>query len=146
MYKKILVPLDGSRRAEQILTHVENIVRPHVDEIILLQVITLLVISDGYKSILVDETGKENLRILEKSLEYLRSVEKEYVKKGIPTRKLSEDGPIVDTILKVAQREAVDLIAMASHGRRGLSRVFYGSVTAAILQSIDRPLLLIRSR
>ena len=146
MYKKILVPLDGSRRAEQILTHVENIVRPHLDEVILLQVVTLLVISDGYKSILVDETGKENLRILEESLEYLRSAEKEYVKKGIPTRKLSEDGPIVNTILKVAQREAVDLIAMASHGRRGLSRVFYGSVAAAILQSIDRPLLLIRSR
>ncbi|MBW1752752.1 MAG: universal stress protein [Deltaproteobacteria bacterium] len=50
------------------------------------------------------------------------------------------------TDLKVAQREAIDLIAMASHGRRGLSRVFYGSVAAAILQTIDRPLLLIRSR
>ena len=46
----------------------------------------------------------------------------------------------------LAQEHAVDLIAMASHGRGGLSRVFYGSVAAGILQRIDRPLLLIRAR
>ncbi|MBU4426139.1 MAG: universal stress protein, partial [Proteobacteria bacterium] len=40
----------------------------------------------------------------------------------------------------------VDLIAIASHGRSGLSRVFYGSVAAGILNRADRPLLLIRSR
>ena len=56
-----------------------------------------------------------------------------------------EQGPVVGTILNVAEREQVDLIAMASHGRTGLARVFYGSVAAGILQQVDRPLLLIRS-
>jgi nucleotide-binding universal stress UspA family protein len=146
MYKKILVPLDGSKRAEHILSHVENIARPHSAEVILLQVVTLPVLSDGYKSILLDETRRKSLRIFEESLAYLRSVERKFQKKGIRTHKFCENGPVVDSMLKVAQREDVDLIAIASHGRRGLSRVFYGSVAAAILQSVDRPLLLVRSR
>jgi nucleotide-binding universal stress UspA family protein len=40
----------------------------------------------------------------------------------------------------------VDLIALASHGRGGLARVFYGSVAAGLLHRVDRPLLIIRSR
>ncbi|MCB0137738.1 MAG: universal stress protein, partial [Caldilineaceae bacterium] len=54
-------------------------------------------------------------------------------------------GPVVTAILDVAEREKADLIAMASHGRTGLSRVFYGSVAAGILHKADRPLLLIRA-
>ena len=52
----------------------------------------------------------------------------------------------MQAITKIAEREGVDLIAMASHGWTGLSQVFYGSVTAGVLHRIDRPLLLIRSR
>jgi nucleotide-binding universal stress UspA family protein len=39
-----------------------------------------------------------------------------------------------------------DLIALASHGRSGLSQVFYGSVAAGLLQRVSRPLLLVRAR
>jgi nucleotide-binding universal stress UspA family protein len=46
----------------------------------------------------------------------------------------------------VAARQGADLIAMTSHGRGGLPRVFYGSVAASVLQRVDRPLLLVRSR
>jgi nucleotide-binding universal stress UspA family protein len=49
-------------------------------------------------------------------------------------------------ILDVAAKENADLIALASHGRSGLARVFYGSVASAILQRADRPLLLIRAQ
>ena len=52
----------------------------------------------------------------------------------------------VTTILEMAEQENADLIAMASHGRTGLARVFYGSVTAGIMQQVDRPLLLIRAQ
>ena len=54
-------------------------------------------------------------------------------------------GPVVEQIIKIADGEDVDLIAIASHGRTGLSRAFYGSVAAGVLHRIDRPLLLIRS-
>jgi nucleotide-binding universal stress UspA family protein len=55
-------------------------------------------------------------------------------------------GRVVEAILHAAEREGADPIAMASHGRSGLSQVFYGSVAAGVLYRADRPLLLIRSR
>ena len=55
-------------------------------------------------------------------------------------------GPVVDAIIKVAEEIDADLIAMASHGRSGLGSVFYGSVAAGVLQRVERPLLLVRSR
>jgi nucleotide-binding universal stress UspA family protein len=54
-------------------------------------------------------------------------------------------GAIVAEIIDAAEREGADLIAMASHGRTGLARVFYGSVAAGVLHRVDRPLLLVRS-
>ena len=67
-------------------------------------------------------------------------------RKEFTVRALIRTGPVVKVILDTALKENVDLIAMASHGRSGLGRVFYGSVAAGVVQHIDRPLLLIRSR
>jgi nucleotide-binding universal stress UspA family protein len=77
---------------------------------------------------------------------YLTSLCSELREKGIEAQMCVEHGPIVKDIIDVAAREGADLIAMASHGRGGLSRVFYGSVAAGILQRVDRPLLLVRSQ
>ena len=66
--------------------------------------------------------------------------------RGIEAKSVVESGPVVSVILDVAEREKADLVAMASHGRTGLSRVFYGSVAAGILHKADRPLLLIRAQ
>jgi nucleotide-binding universal stress UspA family protein len=65
--------------------------------------------------------------------------------RGIDVKCLVESGPVVNGILEAAERENADLIAMASHGRTGLGRVFYGSVAAGVLHKADRPLLLVRS-
>ena len=64
---------------------------------------------------------------------------------GITVKTFVETGPVVSVILDVAEREGATLIAMASHGRTGLGRVFYGSVAEGILHKADRPLLLIRA-
>jgi nucleotide-binding universal stress UspA family protein len=94
MYNTILVPLDGSKRAEAILAHVEQLAHRFGASVVLLQVIE----------------------------------------------------PVVNTIIEAAKSEEADLIALASHGRTGLSRVYYGSVAAGVLHRVDRPLLLVRSR
>ena len=54
-------------------------------------------------------------------------------------------GQVVPSIVDLAEREKVDLVAMASHGRSGLSRFYYGSVAAGVLHRIERPLLIVRS-
>ena len=65
--------------------------------------------------------------------------------KVIKARAFITHAPVVEDIRKATERENADLIALASHGRTGLSRVFYGSVAAGSLHRIDGPLLLIRS-
>jgi len=77
---------------------------------------------------------------------YLAFLIEQFRKDGIKVQTLIGHGPVVQAILDAAKSENADLLAMASHGRSGLSRTFYGSISAGVLQRIDRPLLLIRSR
>ena len=77
---------------------------------------------------------------------YLAALQGEYREKGIEVRMRVVHGSAVEAIINAAEREDADLIALASHGRSGLSQVFYGSVAAGVLHRVDRPLLLIRSR
>jgi nucleotide-binding universal stress UspA family protein len=77
---------------------------------------------------------------------YLSGIGDQLSKKQIQSKIYVEQGPAVQTILAVAKREQVGLIALASHGRSGLARVFYGSVAAGILQQTEWPLLLIRAQ
>lgn len=76
---------------------------------------------------------------------YLAARQGEFREKDIEARTRVVYGPVVGAIIDAAEGEDADLIAIASHGRSGLSRVFYGSVAAGVLHRIDRPLLLIRS-
>ena len=152
MYQTILVPLDGSVRAERILPHVEDLAIQYKSKVIFLQVMEPLQIASPsmHISSALTDTIKESLKDFNRRYEennaYLAGKQGEFREKGIDTRKFVEQGPVVETIIAVAQRENADLIAIASHGRSGMSRVFYGSVAAGIMQQIDRPLLVIRSR
>jgi nucleotide-binding universal stress UspA family protein len=77
---------------------------------------------------------------------YLAKLQERLQVNGVGGRRFVEYGQVVETIIRIAEREQVDLIAMTSHGRSGLARVFYGSVAAGVLQRVDRPLLLIRTQ
>ena len=89
----------------------------------------------------------EEIEAIKKQAEaYLAGIQGEFREKGIDSRVRVVNGPVVEAIIAAAESENADLIAAASHGRSGLSRVFYGSVAAGILNRADRPLLLIRSR
>jgi nucleotide-binding universal stress UspA family protein len=146
MYKEILVPLDGSKRAETILPHVEEIARKFEAQIILLHVMEpyfLFNNPEGRNLNETDEVLHENN--IKEAKSYLAGLADEIREKGIKVKWFIEEGPVTQTILNAADRDGVDLITMASHGRTGLSRVFYGSVAASLLNLVDRPLLLIRS-
>ncbi len=146
MYETLLVPLDGSKRAELILPHVEELARRYDARVVFLQVVEPpmpLVAPEGGKRLL----HRDRLDHLEEQIEaYLTGLQGEFRQKGIEANMHVAHGPVVDTIIKVADREKADLIALASHGRSGLARVFYGSVAAGVLQRVDRPLLLVRSQ
>jgi nucleotide-binding universal stress UspA family protein len=145
MYKRILVPLDGSQRAESILTHVEGLARCLNAEVILLRVFK----TDFGQ---VDDYGHDpefyeaiRAKCKDEIQAYLIGVQEELLGNGLQVRVLAEEGPVTDTILNIAKREGADLVAMSSHGRTGLARVFYGSVAAGVLHQVDRPLLVTRA-
>jgi nucleotide-binding universal stress UspA family protein len=77
---------------------------------------------------------------------YLTGLQTSLRANQIEVKPMVKIGVPITTILEMAEQEKVDLIAMASHGRTGLARVFYGSVTAGVMQQVDRPLLLIRAQ
>ena len=145
MYKKVLVPLDGSKRAETILPYVEDLALDRDSTVILLQIIdpgaTMVTPYDMvpyYDSDLGEKWAKE-------AYDYLNGIKGALREKEILVKIYVEQGPVVRRILDIAEREGADLIAMASHGRTGLARVFYGSIAAGVLQQADRPLLLVRA-
>ncbi len=146
MYQTILVPLDGSPRAERILPHVEELAAKFASRVILLQVIEPAVIMVSPYDIAPYNAVDEMQRQIAEAQSYLDGIESRLRDKGVQVKHCIEQGPVTPGILAVAEREQADLIAMASHGRSGLSRVFYGSVAAGILHRADRPLLLIRAQ
>jgi nucleotide-binding universal stress UspA family protein len=154
MYKRILVPLDGSERAEKILPHVEKFAKPGESTVILLDVIEPITAGYMPSSSLMVTPPPQELEIYWKSLQAAEEEAKNYIQKqaerlnkmGIETEILIVRGDPVNSIVNTARDKDVDLIAMTSHGRTGLERVFYGSVTSGVLHKVDRPLLLIRAQ
>ncbi len=146
MYSTILVPLDGSVRAEAILPHVENLALKYGAKVIFMKVIDLPTLKVGYSRKAMEQYAQD-LDVQEKrDGEYLADMQRVFREKDIDVETHLSHGSVVGEIITAAERASADLIAIASHGRGGLSRSFYGSVAAALLQRIDRPLLLIRSR
>jgi nucleotide-binding universal stress UspA family protein len=146
MFKTILVPLDGSKRAEAILPHVEDLARRYRAEVVFLQIVEPPPVIAGIEGVMWPPPEREVEQWTKEAESYLAALQRDYDKKGIKARTYVGHGPVVQTIINAAEREEADLIAIASHGRTGLSKVFYGSVAAGMLQRVDQPLLLIRSR
>jgi len=145
MYHNILVPLDGSKRAEAILRHVEDLAGRYGATVIFLRVVEPVPLSvglEGAYSLLPEDFE----RWTKQAESYLSALQDQYREKGIEVQTRVAHGSPVEAITEVAESEGVDLIAMASHGRTGLPQVYYGSVAAGVLHRVDRPLLLIRSR
>jgi nucleotide-binding universal stress UspA family protein len=146
MYKTILVPLDGSKRAEAILPHVENLALSLNAKVILFKVAEPSLMLE-YDEVIDMSTYLEKSDQQKKDADdYLTSLREKFRAKGIESQTLIGHGPVVKSIIDAAEQENAKLVAMASHGHGGLLRTFYGSVAAGVLQRIDRPLLLIRSR
>ena len=146
MFKKILVPLDGSKRAEKILPHVEDLAhRYSKSQVVLLQVVEPIPVSVNLGDYVPPLEKKEIDGEFKVARAYLERLRARLLRKGILSRMHVLLGPVVPTIVDLAAREKVDLLALTSHGRSGLSAFFYGSVAAGVLHRIDRPLLIIRS-
>ncbi len=153
MYQTVVVPLDSSERAEKILPHVEALCGIKEGTVILLHVVEppaytpSPAVPPAGTGAIAPSTYMDQIEALEAAgREYLSKIQTTLEAKGIDAETVLETGPAAERIIHVAEERDADLIALASHGRTGLSRVFFGSVAAAVLHRSETPLLLIRSR
>jgi nucleotide-binding universal stress UspA family protein len=146
MYTKILVPLDGSMRAEAVLRHVEELALASKARVLLLQVVDRGAPIGAVEAAYAGLRQRELDEATRKARAYLTGLQGQFRQKGIDAHTVVAYGLTVDAILRTARSERADLIAVASHGQSGLARVVHGSVAAGLLQRARRPLLLIPSQ
>jgi len=146
MYKSILVPLDGSQRAERILPYVEELALKFEAKLVLLQVVEPIVVMAAPYEMGSYYDVNQIERLTDEAKAYLAKLQSDLTAKGISVETIIGNGPVVTCVIEEAVRQNVDLVAMASHGRSGLARAFYGSVASGVLNQADRPLLLIRAQ
>jgi nucleotide-binding universal stress UspA family protein len=144
MYKKILIPLDGSKLAESALKHAESLAVMYNAKLILLRVVRPpSLVGREFDAMAQFQVELE----LQKSdaVRYLDELKGVFREKKIEADVHVGFGPVVAEIIDAAESQAVDLVIIASHGRSGLGRVFFGSVASGVLNRIERPLMVIRS-
>jgi nucleotide-binding universal stress UspA family protein len=145
MYDKILVPLDGSMRAEVVLRHVEDLALRLNSQILLLRVVDLVAPIGAAEPAYAGLRQREMEQEARVARAYLSPLQGKFRQKGIDAHTVVAYGRTVDAILETAESQNVDLIVVASQGRSGLARVVEGSVAAGLLQRARRPLLVIPS-
>ena len=153
MNRRILIPLDGSQLAEQVLPHVKGLIDCPGAEIHLLSVApvidnvaasVMLYPLYVYREQLADEES-ERKRIETELTNYLRSIARDLELSGATTLCAVRFGSPADEILAYASEHEVELIAMCTHGRSGLARWAYGSVADRVLRVSSCPVLLVRA-
>ncbi len=140
MYERILVPLDGSKVGESALPYVENVVSklsPEVKvEVTLLQVLPPGEPPVATESRLPDasHTQKQIQEARKKAIDYLNKAGEALRSKGVVVTAKIAVGDAAEEIVKAAEEMNADLIAISTHGRSGLSRWAFGSVTDKVLR------------
>jgi nucleotide-binding universal stress UspA family protein len=149
MYKKVLVPLDGSALAECTLSHVKNLFKDgSMGEVTLLNVVKVdlpwaVMGSDPYPKRIDLNAIREPL--FTASRKYLADIESRLGSEGIKVKTESLEGNRpADTITEYAQKKGMDMIIIGTHGYTGLKKLMLGSVAFGVLHQSHIPVLLIR--
>ena len=141
MYRKVLIPLDGSELAECALPEVMNLARGGVvGEVVLLNVVDIpsLWVAEGLDIMKLKDA------LLEKAQEYLSDVQSRLSKEGLNVIDVVMEGKTAQTIIDYSREKAVDLIVLATHGYTGMKQLMFGSVALRVLHDARVPVLLIR--
>jgi len=148
--KKILACLDGSELAEQIMPYAMEEAKIFQAQLVLLQVVPEPVILlpgiPGVEPVPIrtDTMIEEAKRALNRANDYLEEIVKLPREKGLDAETVALLGRAGETILNYADRNSVNLIAVATHGRSGLGRAIFGSVADHVLRRSGLPVLVIR--
>ena len=149
LVKSILAPLDGSRTGEAAIPHAESLAEAFGAELVLLQVVGPIMAAVGREDTFITGTmlSEADQRRQSSAMAYLERVVTPLKDKGLNTSTAIVTGAQspADQIIDYAEANAIDLIAMSSHGRSGIGRWVFGDVTDKTLHAGDKPILVVRA-
>jgi nucleotide-binding universal stress UspA family protein len=126
MYKRVLVPVDGSAIADRALDEAINLIKGHKVEM---------------KIVFIGSDDESSREVIEVAMTRVANAGL-HPESGLLGKFETEE--IADVILQEAREWAADLIVMATHGRRGMAHMILGSVTEGVIRASPVPVLVVR--
>jgi len=145
MFHTLLVPIDGSPFSERALTLAVPIAQQHGASLVLTMAHPLPSTTDGVAGMTIRNPVAER-DVRQHLRQHLERVARRIATKyRVTTSTQFREGPTVDEIEQAAADASADLIVLTTHGRGGLSRMWLGGVTDALLRRATRPVLVTRT-
>jgi nucleotide-binding universal stress UspA family protein len=145
MFRKILVPLDGSPVAEEALPYALHLIREMGGELVLLHVVTPVIFATPMHNMATADVWTTiYAQQQEEGAAYLAEVARREDVASFHPEVLVQEGRVADVILSTVENQAVDTIVMATHGRGGITRWVLGSEADRIVRHSPVPVLLVR--
>ena len=147
MYEKIMVPLDGSELAECVLPHVEGLIKGcHVSNVVFVRVLEPPATSH-VREVSISPEFYEKAESDRKSAakDYLDQIKNRLKYEGTELHSEVLVGRVADSLADYTEKNDIDLILMATHGRSGVTRWVRGSIADKILRSSNAPVLMVRA-
>ena len=138
MYKTILVPVENRASDQTILRHIRALARLAGSKLILVHV------ADGWVARNFEEFELQESEEMKLDRQYLAEIQTELRGEGFEVSSVLALGDPATEIIKLAAAEPVDLIAMTTHGHRGVSDLLYGSTADKVRHSVKVPVLLLK--
>ncbi len=141
MFKRIVVPLDGSPLAEAILPQVVALAQALRSELILLRVAFV----HAFPAFEAPYLADEEVRVVRDAETYLAGLRARLAGDGVTVEAVVRYGRAAAEIVDHVRSSSADLVAMSTHGRSGFGRLLMGSVAEEVVRSLRVPVLLLRA-
>ncbi|MHA6332839.1 universal stress protein [Qipengyuania sp. CAU 1752] len=145
-YRRIMIPIDGSARADSVLPIARRIARTHGADLVLVHIVPRLEVVGGANAPHVEQSrDRIEAHNYRRGSQHLEDLRRRSVEDGVKVTAITRGpGDPRSLLSKIADEEHVDLIVMASHGNTGLQDVACGSVAEYLAGHSPVPLLMVR--
>lgn len=147
MYKRILVPVDGSASSKRGLQEALRLARNQKARLVLLHVVEEQFVTQAAEAMVFSEKLFEAMRAGgRKVLARAEALARKGGVKALAVLREAVTVPVADMVVREARRQRADLIVIGTHGRRGLTRAVMGSDAEDVVRASPVPVLLVRAK
>jgi nucleotide-binding universal stress UspA family protein len=147
MFKHLLVTLDGSPRAEAVIPHAIDIAKAMRAEVTLVRVVDAANSDWSERGAIGKSQASTSIKstYVDQATVYLNRVAEQLRAAGVTAHAIVKQGHAAKQIVATAKEADADAITMATHSRRGLNKLMFGSVADEVLHESQLPILLVRA-